>query len=66
MSGGNAAPGGLFGPVGALVGGLMSSKEASTLLTLIDNRFSVQIAAVEGYAKNMDLGFVGGLLGGSA
>jgi len=62
--GAGAAVGGLFGSVGALVGGSMSSQEASTLLTLIDNRSSVQIAAAEGSAKNMDFGFVGGLIGG--
>jgi hypothetical protein len=63
--GAGAALGGLFGSVGALVGGSMSSKEASTLVTLIDNRSGVQIAAAEGSAKNMDFGFVGGLMGGS-
>lgn len=64
--GAGAALGGMLGSVGALVGGSMSSKEASTLLTLVDNRSSVQLAAAEGSAKNMDFGFVGGLLGGSA
>lgn len=63
--GGGAALGGLFGSIGAAIGGSMSSKEASTVLTLIDNRSSVQLAAAEGSAKNMDFGFVGGLLGGA-
>ncbi|MDO8315816.1 MAG: CsgG/HfaB family protein [Rugosibacter sp.] len=58
-----AALGGLLGSVGAAVGGSISSKEASTMLTLIDTRSSVQIAAAEGSAKNMDFGFVGGLVG---
>lgn len=62
--GAGAAVGGLFGSVGALVGSSMSAQEASTLLTLIDNRSSVQIAAAEGSARNMDFGFVGGLIGG--
>jgi hypothetical protein len=61
--GAGAAVGGLLGPVGALVGGSMSAKEASTLLTLDDNRSSVQIAAAEGSAKNWDFGAFGGMLG---
>ena len=59
-----AALGGLLGPVGAIVGGGISAKEASTLLTLDDNRSGVQLAAAEGSAKNWDFGAVGGLLGG--
>ncbi|MBV8621787.1 MAG: peptidoglycan-binding protein [Curvibacter sp.] len=58
-----AALGGLLGPVGALVGGSMSAKEASTMLTLDDNRSSVQVAAAEGSAKNWDFGAFGGILG---
>ena len=59
-----AAVGGLFGSVGALVGGSLSAQEASTLLTLVDNRSGVQLAAAEGSAKNWDFGALGGLLGG--
>jgi hypothetical protein len=55
--------GGLFGSVGAAVGGSLSSKEASTLLTLDDNRSGVQVAAAEGSAKNWDFGAIGGILG---
>ena len=58
-----AAVGGLIGSVGAIVGGSLSAKEASTLLTLVDNRSSVQLAAAEGSAKNWDFGAMGGLLG---
>ena len=58
-----AAVGGLFGSVGAIVGGNLSAKEASTLLTLVDNRSGVQLAAAEGSAKNWDFGMLGGLLG---
>jgi hypothetical protein len=58
------AIGGLFGSVGAAIGGSLKSKEASTLLTLIDNRSSVQLAAAEGSAKNIDFGAIGGLFGG--
>jgi curli biogenesis system outer membrane secretion channel CsgG len=58
------ALGGLFGTVGAAVGGSLNFKEASTLLTLIDNRSGVQLAAAEGSARNVDMGAVGGLLAG--
>ncbi len=58
-----AAVGGLFGSVGAAIGGSINSKEASTLLTLVDNRSGVQLAAAEGSAQNWDFGAVGGLLG---
>ncbi|MDR0576782.1 MAG: peptidoglycan-binding protein [Candidatus Accumulibacter sp.] len=61
--GAGAAIGGLFGSVGAIIGGSLNAKEASTLLTLIDNRSGVQLAAAEGSAKNWDFGMVGGLLG---
>lgn len=56
------ALGGLFGSVGAAIGGSLNFKEASTLLTLIDNRSSVQLAAAEGSARNIDMGAIGGLL----
>lgn len=59
-----SAVGGLFGTVGALVGGSLNFKDASTLLTLIDNRSSVQLAAAEGSAKNIDFGALGGLFSG--
>ena len=58
------AIGGLFGTVGAIVGSSLNFKEASTLLTLIDNRSSVQLAAAEGSAKNVDFGALGGLFSG--
>jgi hypothetical protein len=58
--------GGLLGPVGAIVGASASAKEASTLLTLVDNRSGVQLAAAEGSAKNWDFGAIGGLFGGAA
>ena len=62
--GAGAAIGGRFGAVGALLGGSMNAKEASTILTLIDNRSSVQLAAAEGSARNVDFGALGGLFGG--
>jgi hypothetical protein len=43
----------------------MSAKESSTMLTLVDNRSGVQLAAAEGSARNMDFGFLGGLFGGA-
>ncbi|MEE4314506.1 MAG: CsgG/HfaB family protein [Desulfofustis sp.] len=59
------AIGGLFGSVGAAIGGSLNVKEASTMLTLIDNRSSVQLAAAEGSARNVDMGAVGGMLAGT-
>jgi curli biogenesis system outer membrane secretion channel CsgG len=56
------AIGGLFGTVGSLIGGNLNYKEASTMLTLIDNRSGVQLAAAEGSAKNVDMGALGGFL----
>lgn len=50
------------GVVGAIVGS-MKTNEASTLLTLVDNRSGVQVGVAEGSAKNTDFG-LGGLLGG--
>lgn len=59
------AIGGLFGSVGAAIGSNLSTKEASTILTLVDNRSGVQLAAAEGSAKNVDIAGMGGLFGGS-
>ncbi|MDR1530370.1 MAG: peptidoglycan-binding protein [Burkholderiales bacterium] len=58
---------GIGGWVGAVVGvaGSMKKKEASTLLTLIDNRSGVQLAAAEGSASNTDFGALGAIFGGS-
>ena len=50
----------------AAVAGSMNVKEASTLLTMIDNRSGVQLAAAEGSAKNVDFGAMGALFGSSA
>ena len=49
-----------------VLGGLAAnarSNEASTVLLLVDNRSTVQIAAAQGSAKNWDLGGVGNLIG---
>lgn len=68
-AGGGAAGLLAFVPVvgGALAGvaGSMKTQEASTLLTLVDNRSSVQLAAAEGSAKNVDYGMLGGLIVGN-
>lgn len=56
--------GGKLGGVVGAVAGNLKFKEASTLLTLVDNRSGVQLAASEGSAKNMDFGAVGTLFGG--
>jgi len=62
--------GGLIGGTGGhLIGGVASSasfKEASTMLTLVDNRSSVQLAAAEGSARNTDFGAWGRLIGSTA
>ena len=64
--GGLAGIGGLLGGKAALLGavaGNFSTNEAGTVLTLIDNRSSVQLAAAEGYATNTDFGGMGALFG---
>ncbi|OAK66404.1 peptidoglycan-binding protein [Variovorax paradoxus] len=73
----NSDAGGLGGALGGLVGGgrgraiaqlgaSMQTKEASALLTLIDNRSGVQVAASEGSASKTDFGGFGNLSGLSA
>lgn len=58
--------GGGAGRALAAVGGNTRTKEASALLTMIDNRSGVQIAASEGSASKTDIGGFGALFGGSA
>jgi curli biogenesis system outer membrane secretion channel CsgG len=59
-----AALGGIpyVGAFGALAGGLRTS-EASTTLTLVDNRSGVQLAAAEGAASNTDFNLWSGFFG---
>lgn len=57
--------GGGLGVVGAIAGGIRTN-EAATMLTLIDNRSGVQIAASQGASKNTDFSLGGVLLGGGA
>lgn len=64
--GGGLGLGGLLGPIGAIgavIVGSVHAKEASTMLTLDDNRSGVQLAAAEGSAKNWDFGGMGAVLG---
>jgi len=66
-SGSGAILGGLIGGGAgraiAAVGAATKTREASVLLTMIDNRSSVQIAASEGSASKTDLGGFGALAG---
>ncbi len=53
---------GALGVLGS-VAGSMKFREASTMLTLTDNRSGVQLAAAEGSSKTTDFGMWGGLFG---
>jgi curli biogenesis system outer membrane secretion channel CsgG len=53
------------GAFSALAGGLRQN-EASTTLTLVDNRSGVQLASAEGAASNTDFNLFGGGFGGGA
>ena len=57
--------GGRYGGVVGRLGANLKTKEASTLLTLVDNRSGVQIAAAEGSASKTDFGGFGALGGAS-
>lgn len=57
-----------FGFWGQIAAGFIAqaqTKEAGTLLTLIDNRSGVQLVIAEGSAKNTDFGVLGAIFGGS-
>jgi hypothetical protein len=64
MAAGLGGIGGRAGGVLSAVAGSMNVKEASTLLTLVDNRSGVQLAAAEGSARNVDFGAMGAAFGG--
>lgn len=56
----------LPGGFGAIAGSIsVQSKEANTLLTLVDARTTEQLYIAEGNAKKTDIGFGGGGFGGS-
>ena len=57
--------GGGSGRAVAAIGGGLKTREASAMLTLVDNRSGVQVAASEGSAAKTDFGAMGQLLGGS-
>lgn len=61
---GLASFGGVLGAVAGVAGSL-KFKEASTMLTMIDNRSGVQLAIAEGSASKTDFSLFGGLFGGS-
>lgn len=66
--------GGIGGALGGPIGGVLSAvagsvrfNDASTMLTLIDNRSGVQLAAAEGSSRNMDFsGGIGAIFPGAA
>ncbi|WP_363324864.1 CsgG/HfaB family protein [Eleftheria terrae] len=58
--------GGRVGSVISAVGGSMKFNDASTMLTLIDNRSGVQLAAAEGSSSNIDFGVLAGAYKGAA
>jgi len=73
----NSDAGGIGGALGGLIGGgrgaaiaaiggSMKTREASAMLTLVDNRSGVQVAASEGSASKSDFAGFGGLFGGVA
>ncbi|MCP4720182.1 MAG: peptidoglycan-binding protein [Desulfobacteraceae bacterium] len=64
--GAGAVVGALFGSVAGAVTGGMKTSDASTMLTLIENRSGVQLAAAEGSARNTDYSLLGGMFGSSA
>ena len=56
--------GALFGRTAAAIAGGIKTSDASTVLTLIDNRSGVQIAAATGSARNIDFNLLGGIFHG--
>lgn len=58
-----SAFGGSAGTVVNAAGGV-KKREASTMLTLVDNRSGVQVAAAEGSASKFDFGGLGSIFGG--
>lgn len=54
---------GIINPLAGMIAAGIKTNEAATLLTLVDNRSGVQVAASEGSSKNTDFG-LGGIIGG--
>jgi curli biogenesis system outer membrane secretion channel CsgG len=65
MGGGLGGLSGTLGVIGAVAGSIRTN-EAATMLTLVDNRSGVQIAASQGASKNTDFSLGGLLAGGGA
>ncbi|MFT4241306.1 MAG: peptidoglycan-binding domain-containing protein [Acidovorax sp.] len=72
----NSDAGGIGGALGGLIGGgrgqalaalggSLKTREASAMLTLVDNRSGVQVAASEGSASKTDFAGFGGVFGGA-
>lgn len=57
---------GSWGRAAGAVAGNLKFREASTMLTLVDNRSGVQLAATEGNSSKTDFGAWGGVFGGGA
>jgi len=64
--GGGAIIGSVLGSVAGAVAGGFKTSDASTILTMIENRSGVQLAAAEGSARNTDYSLMGGMFGGGA
>ncbi|MBW6970105.1 hypothetical protein KXT64_24670, partial [Salmonella enterica subsp. enterica serovar Weltevreden] len=60
-----AGVGGLFGSVGALVGGAMQSKASVVTLTMFDIRSGVQVSISEGNSTATNFGAALGAFGGN-
>jgi curli biogenesis system outer membrane secretion channel CsgG len=58
-----AAIGGLFGPIGAAIGGGLRFKQAQTSMLVSDARSGIQVAAASGSSQKTDFA-IGGILGG--
>ncbi|MFZ9510799.1 MAG: CsgG/HfaB family protein [Burkholderiaceae bacterium] len=58
-----AAIGGLFGPIGAVIGGGLRFKQAQTSMLVSDARSGIQVAAASGSSQKTDFA-IGGILGG--
>jgi curli biogenesis system outer membrane secretion channel CsgG len=55
---------GSWGSAAGAVAGSLKFREASTMLTLVDNRSGVQLAAAQGSSSKTDFGAWGGVFGG--
>lgn len=62
MGGALGGVSGRYGVIGAIGAGV-KQREASTMLTLVDNRSGVQVSASEGSASKTDFSILGGLIG---